>query len=79
MSKEPRYTRVYSRNNLPEIKDWAYVTNLHECKSIETRWIAFYVNGNNASFGSFGVKCIPKEIKKIVGNKNQNITNIYRI
>ena len=55
------------------------MTNLHECRSIETRWIAFYVNGNNASFGSFGVKCIPKEIKKIVGNKNQNITNIYRI
>ena len=38
-----------------------------------------YVNDNNVTyFDSFGVEHIPKEIKKIIGNKNI-ITNIYRI
>ena len=57
----------------------AFVTNLDEFKSIRTRRIAFYLNGNNVIyFGSFGVENNPKEIKKFVENKN-NITNIYRI
>ena len=33
---------------------------------------------NVTYFDSFGVKYIPKEIKKFIGNKNI-ITNIYRI
>ena len=38
-----------------------------------------YINNNNvAYFDSFGVERIPKEIKKLIGNKNV-ITNIYRI
>ena len=37
------------------------------------------MNGDNIIyFDSFGVKHIPKEIKKFIGNKNM-ITNIYRI
>ena len=37
------------------------------------------MNGDNIIyFDSFGVKHIPKEIKKFIGNKNI-ITNIYRI
>ena len=37
------------------------------------------MNGNNVIyFDSFGVEYIPKEIKKLIGNKNI-ITNIYRI
>ena len=41
--------------------------------------MALYVNGNNIIyFNSFGVENVPKEIKKIIGNKN-TITNIYRI
>ena len=37
------------------------------------------MNGNNVIyFDSFGVEHIPKEIKKLIGNKNI-ITNIYRI
>ena len=68
---------VYSRNNWPKIKDEAYVINLDEYKSIGTHWIFLYVNGNNRSasydltyFYSFEVEYIPKEIKKIIGNKN---------
>ena len=37
---EPKFNSVYSRNNLPKIKDGAYVINLHEYKSIGTHWIA---------------------------------------
>ena len=38
-----------------------------------------YINNNNvAYFDSFGVEHIPKEIKKLIVNKNV-ITNIYRI
>ena len=32
--KEPKFTGVYSRNNLPKIKDGAYVVNLNKYKSI---------------------------------------------
>ena len=76
---QPKFNGVYSRNNLPKVKDGAYVMNPDQSESIGTHWIALYVNGNNIIyFGSFGVKHIPKEIKKIIGNKNI-ITNIYRI
>ena len=76
---EPKFNGVYSRNNLPKIKDGVYVINLDEYKSILTHWITLYVNVNNiVYFDRFGVEHIPKEIKKIIGNKNI-ITNIYRI
>ena len=62
---------AYSRNNLPKIKNAAYVINLDEYKSIGTHFIALHVNGNNGIyFDSFGVEYIPKEIKKLIGNKN---------
>ena len=56
---ESKFNGAYSRNHLHEIMDGAYVINLI------THWIASYVNGDNAIyFDSFGVECIPKEIKK---------------
>ena len=68
----------FSRNNLSEIKDGAYIINIDEFKSIGTHWIALYVNGTNVTyFDSFGVEHIPKEIKKFIPHKN--ITNIYII
>ena len=60
---EPKFTGVYSRNNLPEIKDGAYVINLDEYESIGTHWIALYVNNNDVTyFDRFGVEHIPKEV-----------------
>ena len=57
----------------------AYVINLHESKSKSTHWIALYLTGNNIiCFDSFGVKHIPKEIKKFTRNQNTKI-NTFRI
>ena len=76
---EPTFNGIYSRNNLPKIKDGEYIINLDEFKSIGTNWIAVDVNNNNVTyFDSFGVANIPKEFRKFIGNKNV-ITNIYRI
>ena len=73
------FNDVHSRNNLPRIKDGAYVIYLDEFESIGAYWIAFYVNGNNITyFDSFGVKHIPKEIRKFIGHKNVK-TDIYKI
>ena len=68
------------RNNLPKIKNGAYVINLDQYESVETDWVALYVNGksNAIYFDSFGLEHIPKEIRKFIGNKNI-MTNIYRI
>ena len=44
---EPEFNGLYSRNNLPKIKDWAYVIYLDEYNSIGTHWIVLHVNGNN--------------------------------
>ena len=84
---EPRFNGVYSRDNLPKIKDGAYVTNLDEYSDIGTHWVALYVNTNNVIYlDSFGVEHIPKEIKVFINrplcsaSQNKNIkTNIFRI
>ena len=34
---EPKFNGVYSRNDLPKVKNGAYVMNLDECKSVEPR------------------------------------------
>ena len=83
--KEPIFNGVYSRNDLPKLKDGTYVINLDKYKSIGTHEIALYVCGNKKRasydticFDSFGVEHIPKEIKKFIGNKNiiKNIDEI---
>ena len=64
---------------MPKIKHGAYVINLDVYKSIATRSIALYVNGDNVTFvDSFKVEYIPKEIEKFMGHKNIT-TSIYRI
>ena len=59
---EPRFNGVYSRDNLPKIKDGAYVINLDEYSNIGTHWVALYVQNNNNDdnnviyLDSFGVE-----------------------
>ena len=84
---EPKFNGVYSKDNLPKIKDGAYVINLAEYSDIGTHWVALYVHNNNVTyFDSFGVEHIPNEIKTFINrslssaSKNKNIkTNIFRI
>ena len=60
---EPKFNGFCSGNNLPKVKDGAYLINLDDYKSIGTHWIALYVNVNNTvHFDSFGVEHIPQEI-----------------
>ena len=64
-----KFHGVYSRNNLPKIKDGRYVINLDEFKSIGVHLIALYVNGENVKyFDSFRVERIPK-LYKFVSSK----------
>ena len=77
---EPKFNGVYSRDNLPRLKDGAYVINLDEYFDIGAHWVSLWVNNSNkvTYFDSFGVELIPKEIKNFI--KNNNIkTNIFRI
>ena len=57
-----------------------YVINLDDYSDIGTHWDAVWLNDNNnvTYFDSFGVEHIPKEIKKVIKNKNIK-TNIFRI
>ena len=69
---------VFIQGIIYEKKDELFVINLDEYKSIGSHWISLYVNYNNVTyFGSFGVEHVPKEIKKLIGNKYV-ITNVYR-
>ena len=69
---EPRFTGVFSRNNLPKkIKVGAYVINLDEQADVGTHWIASFCNRNEiVYFDNFGVEHAPKEIKEFLGNKS---------
>ena len=76
---EPRFNGVYSRDNLPKIKDGAYVINLDEYSDIGTHWVVLYVHNNDVTyFDSFGIEHFQKEIKEFIDNKNFE-TNIFRI
>ena len=75
---QPRFNAVYSRDNLPKLKDGTYVINLDEYSDIGTHWTALYVLNNVTYFDSFVVEHITQEIKAFIGNKNIK-TNIFRI
>ena len=44
---DPRFNEVYSRDNLPKIKNGANVINLDEYSDIETHSIALHALNNN--------------------------------
>ena len=72
---ESRFNGVYSRDNLPKIKDGAYIINLDEYSDIGTHWVALHVNNNDVTyFDSFGVEHIPKEVKAFINNKTLKLT-----
>ena len=64
---EPRFNGVYSRDNLPKIKDEAYIINLDEYSDFRTHWVALYVHNDHVTyFDSFGVEHIPKKLKHLL-------------
>ena len=76
----PRFTGVYSRDNVPNVKDGAYVIILYEYSDIGTHWVALYVRNTNVTyFDSFGVEHIPKEIKTFIDCSVSITTNVFRI
>ena len=84
---QARFNGVYSRDNLPEIKDGAYVINLDEYSDIGTQWIALHVHNDDVTyFDYFGVEHIPKEIKTFINHPSSSTsqnkstkTNIFGI
>ena len=76
----PRFNGLYSRDNLPKIKDGVYVINLDEYSDIGTHWVALYVQNNDATyFDFFGVEHISKEIKAFIDHSLSITKNIFRI
>ena len=72
-----RLNGIYSKNNLPEIKDGTYVIRM-STNQIGTQCMTMYVNGNNVTyFDSFGVEYIPKEIKLIVDRQQKHYYKIF--
>ena len=76
---KPKFNAVYFRDNLPKIRDGAYIINLEEYSDIGTHCVALYVSKASSKdvknnyvtyFDSFGVEHIPKEIKTLFSNKN---------
>ena len=81
---EPRFNDVFSRNNLPRIKDGAYVINLNVKELVKenskgTHWVSLFIDKNSAVyFDSFGIKYIFQEVLNKI--KDKSIThNIFGI
>ena len=77
---EPEFNGVYSRNNLCNLKNRAYVINLDHSKNTGTHWVVIFMKKDEVIyyFDSFGVEYIPKEILKRIEHKNIK-TSIFRI
>ena len=77
---EPIFNGVCSRDNLPKIKDGAYVINLDEYSDIGTHWVALHMYNNNVTyFDSFSVEHNPKEIKAFIDRSISITRNIFRL
>ena len=57
----PRFNNVYSRDNLPRIKDGINVINLDDKESKGKYWVSLFIDKNTAAyFDSFGVEIFRK-------------------
>ena len=55
---------LFSRVNIPKIKDGAYIINLYEYPDTGTHWVVLYVSNSGVTyFNSFRVEHIPKDFK----------------
>ena len=76
---QPRFKGVFSRNNLPRIKDGTYIINLDNKNSKGTHKVSLFTDRNTVvNFDSFGIKYIPLDV--VNKFKHKLIThNIFRI
>ena len=74
---QPRFNGVYSKDNLPRIKDRTYVIDDKQNK--ETYWFSLFIEKNTAVyFRCFGIEYSPQEVLNKI--KDKCIThNICRI
>ena len=76
---EPIFNGVFSINNLPGIKEGAYVINFDDKKSKGANWISLFFDRNAAIyFDYFGIEYIPQEILNKIREKSITY-NIFRI
>ena len=60
---ELRFNGVFSRNNLPNLKNGTYIINLDHSENTGTHWVVIFVKKDEVIyFDSFRVEYIPKEI-----------------
>ena len=76
---EPRFNGEFSRNNLPKIKNGAYVINLNDENIKGTHWVLLLIDKNTAVyFDFFGIGYIQQEVLNKF--KDKSIThNIVKI
>ena len=74
-----RFKVAFSRDNLPRIKDGAYVINFDDKQSKGTHWVPLFINKNTAGyFDSVGIEYIPQEVSSKIKDKSL-ARNIPRI
>ena len=74
----------FSRNDLPKLKNGAYVINLDHSENTGTHWIVIFMKSNEVIyFDSFGVEYISKETMERIEHSSLKIkkikSNIFRI
>ena len=76
---EPRFNGVFSRKNLPSIKDGVYWINLDDRNSEGTHWVSFFIDVSAAAyFDSFGIEYIPLKVLNKIRYKSMTL-DIFRV
>ena len=74
-----RFNGVFSRENLPKMKDREYVINLDDKKSKGTSWFLLFIDKNKGVyFDSFGIEYNRQEVLSKIKGKSITL-NIFRI
>ena len=74
----PSFDGVFSRHNLPTIKDRVYVINFHDKQSKGAHWVSLFIDPDtDVYFDPCEIEYIPQEVLSTI--KDKSITrNIFR-
>ena len=74
----PSFNGVFSRHNLPRVKDRMYVINLHDKQGKGARWVLLFIDPDtDVYFDPCEIECVSQEILSKI--KDKSIThNIFR-